>query len=116
MCKHVDSYLYDTALNLKVAKDRNEARTIIADALSSVDLDINAVAGKYLNQFSGGELQRISVARGLIPRPKLIVASLRMNIVNLFLSLKETYDASFIYITHHLSTAHYVSDYVSTTI
>ena len=114
MCKHVDSYLYDTALNLKVAKDRNEARTIIADALSSVDLDINAVAGKYPNQFSGGELQRISVARGLIPRPKLIVASLRMNIVNLFLSLKETYDDSFIYITHDLSTAYYVSDYVST--
>jgi ABC-type proline/glycine betaine transport system ATPase subunit len=45
-----------------------------AEALSSVGLEINAVAGKYPNQFSGGELQRISVARGLIPCPKLIVA------------------------------------------
>ena len=122
MRKHVDSYLYDTALNLKIARDRKEARDIIAEALSSVGLDINAVAGKYPNQFSGGELQRISVARGLIPRPKLIVAdepvsmidaSFRMNIVNMFLSLKDEYNVSFIYITHDLSTAYYVSDYVA---
>ena len=122
MRKQVDSYLYDTALNLKIAKDRKEARDIITDALSSVGLEINAVAGKYANQFSGGELQRISIARGLIPRPKLIVAdepvsmidaSLRMNIVNIFLSLKKKYHVSFIYITHDLSTAYYVSDYVA---
>src|SRR5215469_5564626 len=122
MRKQVDSYLYDTALNLKIAKDRKEARDIIANALSSVGLEINAVAGKYANQFSGGELQRISIARGLIPRPKLIVAdepvsmidaSLRTNIVNMFLSLKEKCDVSFIYITHDLSTAYYVSDYVA---
>jgi peptide/nickel transport system ATP-binding protein len=122
MRKHVDSYLYDTALNLKIAKDRKEARDILADALSSVGLDIHAVAGKYPNQFSGGELQRISVARSLIPRPKLIVAdepvsmidaSLRMTIVNMFLSLKEKFNVSFIYITHDLSTAYYVSDYVA---
>jgi peptide/nickel transport system ATP-binding protein len=122
MRKYVDSYLYDTALNLKIAKDRKEAREIIADALSSVGLDFNAVAGKYPYQFSGGELQRISVARGLIPRPKLIVAdepvsmidaSLRMNIVKMFVSLKEKYHVSFIYITHDLSTAYYVSDYVA---
>jgi len=120
--KHIDSYLYDTAVNLKVAKNRKEAKDIIADALSSVGLDINRVAGKYPNQFSGGELQRVSVARGLIPRPKLIVAdepvsmidaSLRTNIVNMFLSLKEKCDVSFIYITHDLSTAYYVSDYVA---
>jgi peptide/nickel transport system ATP-binding protein len=52
--KHIDSYLYDTAVNLKVAKNRKEAKDIIADALSSVGLDINRVAGKYPNQFSGG--------------------------------------------------------------
>ena len=122
MRKHVDTYLYDTALNLKIARDRKQAREIIAEALSSVGLEINAVAGKYPNQFSGGELQRISVARGLIPRPKLIVAdepvsmidaSLRMNIINMFLSLKDEYNVSFIYITHDLSTAYYVSDYVA---
>ena len=77
------------------------------------------VLGKYATHFSGGELQRISIARALICRPKLIVAdepvamidaSLKMNIVNLFLKLKEEYRISFVYITHDLSTAYYVSD------
>jgi peptide/nickel transport system ATP-binding protein len=117
--KQVETYLYDTALDLGLATNRIQAREIVANALTSVGLDINIVSGKYPNQFSGGELQRISVARGLIPRPSLIVAdepvsmidaSLRMNIVNLFLELKETYNVSFLYITHDLSTAYYVSD------
>ena len=42
----------------------------------------------------------------------MIDASLRMNIVNLFLELKERYKVSFVYITHDLSTAYYVSDYI----
>lgn len=120
--KPVDTYLYQTALNLGIAPNRKAAREVIAEELSSVGLDIDAVSGKYPNQFSGGELQRISVARALIPRPKLIIAdepvsmidaSLRMNIVNLFLELKETHNVSFLYITHDLSTAYYVSDYIA---
>ena len=43
----------------------------------------------------------------------MIDASLRMNIVNLFLELKERYKVSFVYITHDLSTAYYVSDYIA---
>jgi peptide/nickel transport system ATP-binding protein len=39
---------------------------------------------------------------------------MRMNIVNLFKSLKSDYNVSFIYITHDLSTAYYVSDYIAT--
>lgn len=122
MRKSVDKYLYDTALKLKIAKSHKEARDVVAESLTMVGLDINAIQGKYPNQFSGGELQRISVARGLIPRPKLIVAdepvsmidaSLRMNIVNLFLELKEKHGVSLIYITHDLSTAYYVSDYIA---
>jgi peptide/nickel transport system ATP-binding protein len=122
MRKTVTNYLFDTALKLGIARNRKAAREVVAEALSSVGLDIDSVMGKYPNQFSGGELQRISVARGLIPRPKLIVAdepvsmidaSLRMNVVNLFLDLKEQYNVSFIYITHDLSTAYYVSDYIA---
>jgi peptide/nickel transport system ATP-binding protein len=44
----------------------------------------------------------------------MIDASMRMNIVNLFKSLKNDYNVSFIYITHDLSTAYYVSDYIVT--
>lgn len=120
--KTVDTYLYETALNLEIAHDRQEARAVVADVLTSVGLDREAVAGKYPNQFSGGELQRISVARALIPKPKLIIAdepvsmidaSMRMNIVNLFLGLRESHNVSFLYITHDLSTAYYVSDFIA---
>ena len=120
--RRVDKYLFNAALRLKIAANRKEARAIVAEVLESVGLDLSRVEGKYANQFSGGELQRISVARSLIPRPKLIVAdepvsmidaSLRMNIVNLFLELKERYKVSFVYITHDLSTAYYVSDYIA---
>ncbi len=85
-------------------------------------LSLERIRGKYIRQFSGGELQRISVARALIPKPRLIVAdepvsmvdaSLRMSIVNLFRTIVEEQGVSFIYITHDLSTAYYLSDQVA---
>ncbi len=94
---------------------------MIDEALQAVGLDIGYVTGKYSSQFSGGELQRIAITRALIPRPVMIIAdepvamidaSLRMSIIDLFLKLKQDYQVSFIYITHDLSTAYYVSDYV----
>ncbi len=121
--KTVDTYLYNTALRLGICKTKAEASTHIDKVLQSVGLSLATVAGKYPNQFSGGELQRVSIARALITRPKLIVAdepvamidaSMKMNIVNLFKDLRDEYKVSFIYITHDLSTAYYVSDYVAT--
>ena len=121
--RRVDAYLYSTAMKLGGAQNRIKAKAMIEEALESVGLDYQTVEGKYPNQFSGGELQRISIARALITRPSLIVAdepvamidaSLRTNIVNLFKKIKDEYNVNFIYITHDLSTAYYVSDYIAT--
>jgi peptide/nickel transport system ATP-binding protein len=121
--KTVDTYLFNTALRLGIAKTRKAAEQLIEDTLRSVGMSLQAVRGKYPTQFSGGELQRVSIARALITRPKLIIAdepvaaidaSMKMNIVNLFKDLKDQYHVSFIYITHDLSTAYYVSDYIAT--
>jgi len=121
--KTVDSYLFNTALRLGIAKNRGEATALIEETLRNVGLSLAAVKGKYTAQFSGGELQRISIARALVTQPKLIIAdepvaaidaSMKMNIVNLFKDLKDKYNVSFIYITHDLSTAYYVSDYIAT--
>lgn len=119
--RQVDAYLFETATKV-AGLDRAAAWGAVEEALASVGLDYKDVHGKYSNQFSGGELQRVSIARALIPHPKLIVAdepvsmidaSRRMIIINLFRRLKEEAQRSFVYITHDLATAYYISDYVA---
>ena len=121
--KTVDTYLFNTALRLGICKNHAEAENVVDETLRSVGMSLAVVKDKYPTQFSGGELQRVSIARALITRPKLIIAdepvaaidaSMKMNIVNLFKDLKDQYNVSFIYITHDLSTAYYVSDYIAT--
>jgi peptide/nickel transport system ATP-binding protein len=116
----VDAYLSSTAV--RVANlSKTEAVDAMTESLSLVGLEYRDVRGKYPNQFSGGELQRVSIARALIPHPEIIIAdepvsmidaSLRMKIINLFLQLKEEFRRSFLYITHDLATAYYISDYI----
>ncbi len=123
MRKTVDTYLFNTALRLGICKTHKEAEQEVDKVLRSVGMSLEVVKGKYPTQFSGGELQRVSIARALITKPKLIIAdepvaaidaSMKMNIINLFKALKDQYNVSFIYITHDLSTAYYVSDYIAT--
>jgi len=117
----IDMYLYETATRVaQLGKDA--AIDAIESVLASVGLEYKDVRGKYPNQFSGGELQRASIARALIPRPSMLVAdepvsmidaSRRMIIINLFLALKQQYKTSILYITHDLATAYYISDYIA---
>jgi len=117
----IDTYLVEVATRV-AGLGKAEAVAAVEAALAVVGLEYKDVRGKYPNQFSGGELQRASVARALIPHPSLIIAdepvsmidaSRRMIIINLFLALKQETKTSFLYITHDLATAYYISDYIA---
>jgi peptide/nickel transport system ATP-binding protein len=118
----VDSYFHETVRNFRLAKSKQEAIERIDQKLRLVGLTYQEFAGKYPNEFSGGQLQRISIARALVTDPKLIIAdepvsmvdaSLRMSIVNLFKKLRDELGVSILYITHDLATAYYVSDRIA---
>jgi peptide/nickel transport system ATP-binding protein len=118
----VDRYFFDTVSNFKLGRNKKEAIEIIDTKLKAVGLTYPEFAGKYPNEFSGGQLQRISIARALLTDPKLLIAdepvsmvdaSLRMSIVNLFKKLRDDLGVSVLYITHDLATAYYVSDRIA---
>lgn len=118
----VDSYFFETVANYKLAQSKAGATNIIDQKLKAVGLSFEEFAGKYPSEFSGGQLQRISIARSLLIEPRLIIAdepvsmvdaSLRMSIVNLFKRLRDELGVSVLYITHDLATAYYVSDRIA---
>lgn len=77
---------------------------------------------RYPHQFSGGQCQRIAIARALSVKPKLIVAdepvssldvSIQAQIINLMLELKKEFGLSYLFVSHDLAVINHVADRVA---
>lgn len=120
--RQVERYFFETLEFFKLAGSQAEALERIESVLHMVGMSYEAIAGRYPSEFSGGQLQRVSIARSLLTEPSLLIAdepvsmvdaSLRMSIMNLFRELVDRLGLSVIYITHDLATAYYVCDRIA---
>lgn len=94
---------------------------LLAPVLEKVGINLKDVIGRYPHEFSGGQLQRLSIARALLVKPELLIAdepvsmvdaSTRIDILNIFIDLKERESLTSVIIGHDLSLTSYVSDRV----
>jgi peptide/nickel transport system ATP-binding protein len=93
----------------------------VRDVLEAVGLDPDQSMGRRPHQFSGGQCQRISIARALMLDPKLIICdepvsaldvSVQAQIINLLEDMKARYGLTMIFIAHDLAVVKNVSDRV----
>ncbi len=105
---------------LEKQPEPKERRELVVRALHEVGLK-PADMDKYPHEFSGGQRQRLSIARAIITRPKLVVAdepvsaldvSIRAQILDLFADLNQRLGVAYLFITHDLSVARAITDEV----
>ncbi len=113
-----DRILFQSLNLLEDKLVKYEAKKLISEIVLSVGLKPEHVLGRYPHQLSGGQLQRLMIARCFILKPKLIIAdepvsmvdpSVRVGILKLFEQLRNNYGTSVIFITHDIGLAYYTS-------
>ncbi|MFI5035720.1 MAG: ABC transporter ATP-binding protein [Acidimicrobiales bacterium] len=100
----------------------DERAAIVGKLLNEVGIDPFVYGNRYARQFSGGQCQRISIARSLAMRPKMLICdemvsaldvSVQAQILNLLADLKEEYGLTLLFIAHDLAVVKNVSDRVA---
>jgi oligopeptide transport system ATP-binding protein len=101
--------------------NRAQQRERVAWLLGKVGLDADFMK-RYSHEFSGGQLQRIGVARALALNPKLIVAdepvsaldvSVQAQVVNLLQDLQKEFGLTYLFISHGLAVVEHISTRVA---
>jgi len=102
-------------------KDRDERRERMLEMLDRVGLE-EEILERRPHECSGGQLQRMVIARALLLEPKFLIcdeptsaldASIRAQILNLLVELKEQLDLTLVLISHDLRVVRYLCDRVA---
>lgn len=117
--KKVDNVLLDCIklLNIKLKKDEKYKK--IEEACNFVNLRFEEIYNKYPFELSGGQMQRLMIARVLLIRPSLVIADeptsmidacSRASILDALMKLRDEIGTTVVFITHDIGLAYYVSD------
>ncbi|MEU5840360.1 ABC transporter ATP-binding protein [Rhodococcus sp. NPDC047139] len=101
--------------------DEKEIRERTLDMLERVGLDPDTASDRRPHEFSGGQCQRISIARAMVLDPEIVICdepvsaldvSVQAQIVNLLEEMKARYELTLVFIAHDLAVVKNVSDRV----
>jgi peptide/nickel transport system ATP-binding protein len=102
--------------------DRARWDARVDEMLEAVGLDPTVVGGRRPREFSGGQAQRISIARALVLDPQLMVCdepvsaldvSVQAQIINLFQSMRTRFRLAMVFIAHDLAVVKNISDRIA---
>jgi oligopeptide/dipeptide ABC transporter ATP-binding protein len=97
-----------------------EKENVVLNILKDVGLN-EYFLNKYPYELSGGQNQRVAIARGLILKPKFLIldeptsaldVSIQAQIINLIKKIKKEYELTYLFISHDLSIINYLADRV----
>lgn len=118
----IDTVLLD-CINMRGGKNLPKEKKIemMTEACSFVNLKFAELTNKYPFELSGGQMQRLMIARIFLLKPKILLADeptsmvdacSRATILDMLLQLRDEIGMTIIFITHDIGLAYYISDTV----